>query len=66
MKLYSGLFIAVAHCVLRRQYRHLCTLVSVLAAVFACLLMPVTLRASRHTPITRSEPTVIKHLLAER
>jgi hypothetical protein len=33
MLVYSGLFIAVAYFVLRRQYRHLCMLVSVLAAV---------------------------------
>lgn len=33
MLVYSGLFIAVAYFVLRRQYRHLCTLVSALAAV---------------------------------
>jgi hypothetical protein len=30
---YSGLFIAVAYFVFRRQYRHVCTLVSALAAV---------------------------------
>jgi len=37
---YSGLFIAVAYFVFRRQYRHLCTLVSALAAVvvFAFLI----------------------------
>jgi ABC-type branched-subunit amino acid transport system permease subunit len=33
MLVSSGLLIAVAYFVLRRQYRHLCTLVSVLAAV---------------------------------
>lgn len=33
MLAYSGLWIAIACFVLRRQYRHLCTLVSVLAAV---------------------------------
>lgn len=33
MLVYCGLFIAVAYFVLRRQYRHLCTLVSLLAAI---------------------------------
>jgi len=39
MLVYCGLFIAVAYFVLRRQYRHLVTLISGIAAVVVCSVL---------------------------
>jgi len=52
MLLYCGLFLAVAYFILRKEYRHLCTLVSALVTMVAFDLTFLLLeRLSLHEPL---------------
>ena len=60
---YCGLLIATAYFIFRRQYRHLCTLISALAAVIVfCLLISLPDRfgvQDRLYNLTKDSPWVI-------